>query len=134
MTSRENYIRVLRKAYGETQQEFAARLEVGYSTLQGYEGGRQVPKDVRSKLTALALERNLAELALQIMRDGADPNPDHSTVPSDDEERQRALLVVNGIFDVGDPATLEALKATLRLCELHITGRPTRTTKAGQKG
>ena len=125
----ENFVKVLRKAVGKTQQEFAEDLGCGYSTLQGYEAGRAMPKDVRAKLVTIALEHNLGPLAAAIAKEGM-PDENSAGRPSQEDRRQVHLLV-DAILDRANPATIEALRSVLKLCELHIIGLPTR---AHQKG
>lgn len=119
---KENYIKTLRKAIGKTQQQFAEELDCGYSTLQGYEAGRAIPKEIRAKLIALALEHNLGTIAAQIAKIDLPPVAEDASL----DDRRQIHLIVDAILDGGDSATKEALRSLLKLCELHIIGRPTR--------
>jgi transcriptional regulator with XRE-family HTH domain len=121
MESHENYLKVLRKALGQTQHQFAELLGCAYSTLQGYEGGRTIPKEIQAKALTLALENKLGGLAAQIanLDDASASSP---ATPAAD--RDRIHLTVDAILDFGDEATKEAFHSILRLCELHIMGRP----------
>ena len=61
--SNENPIRVLRRALGLTQHRFADELGCSYSSVQGYEGGRNVPATMLEKMVAIARSRRLPDLA-----------------------------------------------------------------------
>lgn len=130
--TRENHVKTLRKALGKTQQEFAELIKCGYSTLQGYEAGRAIPTDVRRRLVELAVEFRLGNLASEIAGATA-PIEQGISLPST-EDRDRIHLTVDAVLDIGDPATVDALRAVLKLCELHITGNPSRAKTAERRG
>jgi transcriptional regulator with XRE-family HTH domain len=67
--SRENSgnpVKKLREALGMNQVEFAKAIGRSYASVQGYEAGKRVPREVVEKMKTLAVKRGWPELALEL--------------------------------------------------------------------
>lgn len=61
-----NPVKKLREALGLNQVDFARAIGRSYPSVQGYEAGKRVPREVVEKMQALAAKNGLADLAIEL--------------------------------------------------------------------
>jgi len=111
----ENPIRVLRKALGMTQHRFATELKCSYSSVQGYEGGRNVPAAMLKKMAAIARNGRLPDLAdelstWQSQTEDADP-----ATAGYNRKNKRWHTMLEAILESGDPRMKAAVQSNLSI-------------------
>lgn len=108
----ESPVFLLRKALGLTQHQMAEQLECGYSTLQGYEGGRRIPADVQERAIALAHKNHLENVAQLLATSPADGEQKATRYKP---ENRRWHDMLETILESGDARANEAVKPNLVL-------------------
>lgn len=103
---------LLRKALGLTQQQMAERLECGYSTLQGYEGGRNLAADTRAKAIDLAHANQLEHLAQLLSEEKTEPTGKRARY---NPENRIWHEMLETILESGDKRANEAVRPNLVL-------------------
>ena len=128
--SNENPVRILRKALGMTQHRFADELGCSYSSVQGYEGGRKVPKGMLDKMIALARHRRLADLTDELSTWNVE---DASAQPSPwgyAAKNRRLHDMLEAVLESGDQRAVDAVASNLPIFYAWVAERhPARGSK-----
>src|SRR5437016_4058704 len=61
-----NPVQELRKSLQLNQHEFARLVGCSYSSIQNYEGGKKVPREIVERMRQLAVERGQADIAVTL--------------------------------------------------------------------
>jgi transcriptional regulator with XRE-family HTH domain len=131
-----NAIRRIREALGLTQVKFAQKIGRSYPSVQGYEAGKRVPREILEAVAVLAEEAGRADLAEELFHDlpeTAAPLGRPAAVP---EKPERAAGAVSRPPWAHRVEALESrLNALERLLESRLLGLEARmaaTAGAGQ--
>ena len=111
----ENPIRVLRRALGMTQHRFADELGCSYSSVQGYEGGRNVPATMLDKMVVIARSRRLPDLADQLSSWTAEPKDGDPSPWGYTRKNKRLHDMLEAILLSGDQRALDAIESNLAI-------------------
>jgi transcriptional regulator with XRE-family HTH domain len=133
-TLKENPVRILRKALAMTQHRFADELACSYSSVQGYEGGRNVPKPMLDKMIAIARTRRLAGLADELSKWNGEPASDSPSPWGYAPKNKRMHDMLEAILESGDQRVVDAIGANLPIFFAWVAeAPPPRSTKARTK-
>lgn len=129
----ENLLKKLRGLLGITQSELATLLEKSYSSIQGWEAGKRIPKDVIERMKAIAAQRGHADFAVALP---GEPHFPVKTIPARrDDHRQPETAhdqrhdeyhqMLDEILNSNDPDAAPAVKSNLVTFVKYIrTKRP----------
>ena len=65
----ETPVKKLRLALGWSQVQFAQAIGRSYASVQGYEAGKRVPREIVEKMRSIAVQNGLADVALELSSD-----------------------------------------------------------------
>jgi hypothetical protein len=117
-----------------TQHRFADELVCSYSSVQGYEGGRNVPKVMLDKMIAIARTRRLAGLADELAKWNGEPANDSASPWGYAAINKRLHDMLEAILESGDPSVVQAISSNLPIFFAWVSeAPPARNTKAKAK-
>jgi transcriptional regulator with XRE-family HTH domain len=111
----KNPVTVLRKALGMTQHRFADELACSYSSVQGYEGGRNIPKAMMDKMVAIARDRRLAELVDELHNWNAEPVNAQPSFWGYAARNKKLHDMLEAVLESGDKRAIDAIEANLTI-------------------
>jgi DNA-binding XRE family transcriptional regulator len=123
--SNENPIRVLRRALGMTQHRFADELGCSYSSVQGYEGGRNIPAAMLEKMVVIARSRRLPDLADQLSNWNGESKDTDPSPWGYSRKNKRLHDMLEGILVAGDQRALDAVVSNLSIFYSWVVERST---------
>jgi hypothetical protein len=107
-----------------TQHRFADELACSYSSVQGYEGGRNVPKPMLNKMVAIARSRRLADLAEELENWNVDAPVNDASSSGYAAKNKRFHDMLEAILESGDRRATDAIASNLPIFYAWVTERP----------
>ena len=118
-----NPVTVLRKALGMTQHRFADELACSYSSVQGYEGGRNIPKAIVDRMVAIARDRHLPDLVDELHNWNAEPVNVRPSSWGYAARNRKLHDMLEAILESGDKRAADAIGANLPIFYAWVTER-----------
>ncbi|HZS52158.1 MAG TPA: helix-turn-helix transcriptional regulator [Bryobacterales bacterium] len=158
METIESPLKKLRTALGWSQSALAQALGCSYSSIQNYEGGKRVPREIIERLKSIAAEHDLADIALELSSEawqvrrvfqprevrisGAaaavsaasqKPLDGSRSKDSGSDDREACHQILDRILDSGDRVAIAAVLQNLHALDLLIHSNQTKRRSGNQK-
>ncbi|GEM_PF-3818357 len=154
METIESPLKKLRSALGWSQSALAQALGCSYSSIQNYEGGKRVPREIIERLKSIAAEHDLADIALELSSEAWQVRrvfqPREVGIPGDapavsgasdkslrrkdsSGDREACHQILDRILDSGDRVAIAAILQNLHALDLLVHSNQAKRRSGNQK-
>ena len=123
-----NTIRKLRESLHWNQARLAQAIGRSWQSVQNYEAGKRVPRDVIEKLKAIAMQHGLADIAMELSSDEWQVrrvfHPGETLISETrrqlESERESCHKTLDEILDSGDSEAITAVRSHIVLLGKYV--------------